>query len=264
MISSSTPLDLDATRRVIVRKLREVRLARGWSQTELAERLGLSQARLSVIERGGGTISAEQFVALLALTNLPIEAFLPRQNPEDEIQNALARLGALQLRELDDVVPTDRYQRVEDAVVETLAAPRSSRFILALAPVVVWNADHLSLDQVNERLSRIGLAGRLGWLVEALEHALPLAAIAKGSEWWKRRRRAELVLAEFRARPGAVRPPAEWPEAPTDHLDPQLRSMKSLYIEWHNSDALAKRWGIATDLGASDFARAVVEAVSDG
>lgn len=263
MINTSTALDLDATRREIVRKLREVRLARGWSQAELAERLGLSQARLSVIERGGGTISAEQFVALLALTNLPIEAFVPRQSPEDEIQNALARLGALHLRELEDVVPTDRFQRVETAVVETLAAPRSSRFILALAPVVVWNADQLSLAQVNERLSRIGLAGRLGWLVEVLEQALPLAAIPKGSEWWKRRRRAELVLAEFRAHPGALHPPAEWPEDPTDHLDPQLRSMKSLHIEWHSSDALAKRWGIATVLGASDFAQALVEAASN-
>lgn len=261
MNSSSTTFDLDTTRLAIVRKLREVRLARGWSQAELAARLGLSQARLSVIERGGGSISAEQFVALLAATNLPIEAFLPRQDPEDELQNALARLGALQLRELDDVVPTLRFQRVEDAVVETLAAPRSSRFVLALAPVVVWNVDHLSLDQVNERLSRIGLAGRLGWLVEALEQALPLVATTNGSEWWKRTRRAELVLAEFRAR---LRPPAVCPEVPTDHLDPHLRSVKSLEIEWRNSDALAKRWGIATELGASDLARAVVEAVSDG
>lgn len=161
-------------------------------------------------------------------------------------------------------MPTDRFERVEAAVVETLAAPRSSRrFILALAPVVVWNADHLSLDQVNERLSRIALAGRLGWLVESLEHALPLAAIPKGSEWWMRRRRTELVLAEFRSRPGAIHPPTEWPEAPTDHLDPQLRSMKSLHIEWHNSDALAKRWGTATVLGASDFACAIVEAASN-
>lgn len=264
MIYSSATLDMEATRREIVRKLREVRLARGWSQAELAGRLGLSQARLSVIERGGGTISAEQFVALLALTNLPIEAFVPRQDPEDEIQNALARLGALHLRELDDVVPTDRFQHVEAAVVETLAAPRSSRFILALAPVVVWNADQLSLTQVNERLSRIGLAARLGWLVEALEHALPLAALTRGSEWWRRRRRAELVLAEFRARPGAIRPPAESPEAPTDHLDAQLRSIKSLHNEWRNSDALARRWGIATMLGASDFAHALVEAASHG
>lgn len=264
MLRDSAPFDLNETRRGIVRKLREVRLARGWSQAELAGRLGLSQARLSVIERGGGTISAEQFVALLALTNLPIEAFLRRQDPEDEIQNALARLGALQLRELDDVVPTDRFQRVEDAIVETLAAPRSSRFILALAPVVVWNAEHLSLDQVNERLSRIGLAGRLGWLVESLGRALPLAALAKGSEWWKRRRRAELALAEFRGRSGVVHPPTESPEAPTDHLDPHLRSMRSLDIEWHNSDALARRWGIATELGASDFARALVDAVSHG
>ncbi len=203
-------------------------------------------------------------MALLALSNLPIEDFLPRQNPEDEIQNALARLGALHLRELDDVVPTLRFQRVEDAVVETLAAPRSARFVLALAPVIVWNIDHLSLHQVNERLSRIGLGRRLGWLIQVLEAGLSLAALPKPSEWWRRKNRAELVLAAFLAQPGAVQPPEDCPETPRDHLDFQLRSMKSLEIEWQNSDVLAKRWGIATELGATDFARALVEAASNG
>lgn len=265
MKPSAATLDLDTTRLRIVRKLREVRIARGWTQAELAERLGLSQARLSVIERGGGTISAEQFVVLLAITNLPIDEFLPRQDPEDEIQNALARLGALHLRELDDVVPTERFQRVEDAVAETLASPRSSRFILALGPVVTWNADHINLDAVNERLSRLGLSRRLGWLVDALDEGLPLADIAKGSEWWRRVRRTKVVLADYRRRPGAFGPPLDSPPAtPSDHLDPQIRSIKTLDIVWQNSGPVARRWGIATEIGPADFAGALAEAAGHG
>src|SRR5689334_20395013 len=112
--------DLDTTRRGIARKMAELRRARGWTQAQLAERLGLSQARLSVIERGGGTISAEQFVVLMALFNVPVEDFLPKQDPEDEIQNALARLGALHLREVAGVLPSSRMREVSDAVREVL------------------------------------------------------------------------------------------------------------------------------------------------
>lgn len=78
----------------MLRRLREVRLPRGWTQAHLAARLGLSQARLIVVERGEGTISAEQFIAFLALSNLSIDAFLPAANIDSAFQNALARLGA--------------------------------------------------------------------------------------------------------------------------------------------------------------------------
>lgn len=249
--------DLDRLRLTIVRKVREVRLARGWTQAELARKLGLSQARLSVVERGGGTLSAEQLIAFLAFANLPLSELIPRQDPEDELQNALARLGALHLRELDDVVPTERFERVDDAVLGTLAAPRSARLLVALGPVLVWNIDHLPLDHLHARLRRIGLAHRLGWLVQSLLEGLVTAEVQ--GEWDRRRRRAELLLGALLQRMEA---PASSKERLPDPLDPEIRSVKSLDIERHNSDPVARRWGVATDLGSADFARALTEAAA--
>jgi transcriptional regulator with XRE-family HTH domain len=258
MAHAYSTINLEATRQSIVRKLREIRRERGWTQAELAEMLGLSQARISVIERGGGTISAEQFVALLALANVPIEDFLPRQNPEDEVQNTLARLGALHLREIEDVVPTERFRKVEDAVAETLVAPRSSRLVLALAPVLVWNIDHVNLDQTNARLERIGLSHRLGWLVESILHGIPLVGNAGAPAWARRRRRAAFVLTEFLNRFQRLGPNTEQsPEAPVDHLDSNIRSAKTLAMVWQSSGDVARRWGIATELAPEDFGAAL-------
>jgi transcriptional regulator with XRE-family HTH domain len=256
MQSSAPPLNLEETRKGIVRRLREVRLQRGWSQAELAEKLGLSQARLSVIERGGGTISAEQFVALLALTNLPIETFLPEQDLEDELQNALARLGALHLRELENVVPTSRFQRVEDAVVEALAAPRSSRLVLALAPVVVWNADHLSLDQANERLARIGLSARLGWLAENTVAAIAFLADSCPREWRFRARVARVTLTNFLAR--VPRSTGQ------DILDAGIASAETLRHVRELSSPISRSWGIISELQPADFGAALGDACASG
>ncbi len=65
--------NLEKNRRKIVARVRELRLERRWTQEELAKKLGLSQARLSEIERGGGSFAAEQLVELLQLFNVPLE-----------------------------------------------------------------------------------------------------------------------------------------------------------------------------------------------
>jgi transcriptional regulator with XRE-family HTH domain len=258
-------LDLEATREGIVTKLRQVRQDRGWTQAELAQKLGMSQARLSVVERGGGSISAEQFLAFLALANLSIQDFLPHQDKQDEIQNALARLGALHLREVDDIVATERFQRVEDALAETLAAPRSARLLLALGPVLVWNIEHVNLDHLNERLSRIGLSHRLGWLVQSVAAAIARVGPGSVAPWGQRQHKADFLLADFLARLERAHPsPREDELPPTDHLDPGIRSMKSLAIAWQYSDSVARRWRIATELTADDFAAALRVAGVDG
>jgi transcriptional regulator with XRE-family HTH domain len=58
------------TKERIARKVRELRKQRRWTQAELARRLGLSQSRLSEIERGAGSFSAEQFLTILSLFNV--------------------------------------------------------------------------------------------------------------------------------------------------------------------------------------------------
>src|SRR5262245_15672041 len=91
---------LDAERRRIADQVRALRQERHWTQATLADRLGLSQSRLSEIERGAGSFTAEQLLAMLRTFNVPLSYFAaPTRDPEAEIQNALARLGAAHLQE---------------------------------------------------------------------------------------------------------------------------------------------------------------------
>lgn len=239
----------------------ELRRARGWTQAQLAERLGLSQARLSVIERGGGTISAEQFVVLMALFNVPVEDFLPKQDPEDEIQNALARLGALHLREVPGVLPSSRLREVSDAVREVLVSPRSPRLVTALAPVLVTNIDSVNLDLVLSQLAALGLGQRLAWLAENIVVALGVAGAKLPPEWSANARRAGLLLGDLAKRVRWAHPSAGYaPDGPVDYFDPTIRSVKTAHIVWQNAGSIAKQWGVATEIEPEDFARALVEA----
>src|SRR5271170_6249535 len=101
--------ELRKARSEIARNVRELRKERRWTQAELAKRLRLSQARLSEIEGGDGSFTAEQFLLLLKLFNVAANHFIPKQrNQASEIQNALARLGAIHLQESEDVLPSER------------------------------------------------------------------------------------------------------------------------------------------------------------
>jgi transcriptional regulator with XRE-family HTH domain len=143
-------------------KVRDLRLARRWSQAELAKRLGLSQARLSEIERGAGSFTAEQFIELLGLFNVTVGHFAPADQPPDaELQNALVRLGATHLF-ATNAVPTDRVRDVNGAVRETLVEG-SPRLVTALAPVLVSNSKEVNLRRIEGSLREVGLDNRLGW-----------------------------------------------------------------------------------------------------
>src|SRR6516225_4309261 len=113
--------DLDRSRLQIGRKLRELRAERGWTQLDLAERLQISQGHLSQIERGSGSLTAEQFLKVLALFNVPSTYFAPSNQRADlDLQNALARLGALHLRERTDVLPSEQLDEVANVAREAL------------------------------------------------------------------------------------------------------------------------------------------------
>jgi transcriptional regulator with XRE-family HTH domain len=51
-------------------KVRDLHTGRRWTQAELAKPLGRSQARLSEVERGQGSFSAEQLLEILRLFNV--------------------------------------------------------------------------------------------------------------------------------------------------------------------------------------------------
>lgn len=54
------------------RTLQSARKAKGLNQTQLAARVGLSQARLSALERQPGTISVDQLLAICSALGLEL------------------------------------------------------------------------------------------------------------------------------------------------------------------------------------------------
>jgi transcriptional regulator with XRE-family HTH domain len=245
---------LDNIRLRVVAKVRELRTERRWTQAELAGKLGLSQARLSEIERGGGSFTAEQFLEVLRLFNVNVDAFTLPQRVDDELQNALARLGAFHLREVSSALPSARVGAVRVAVRETLLAPTDARLLLALAPVLLANLDALNLDVLHDEFVALGFPARVPWLVENVHAALFLARVAQGRPAAGRWHRSVAVLGDF-----VSRHPAPTGEAPPrlDHVDAGIRSERALAQVQAAASDISRKWGVVSDLQPADFADAL-------
>jgi len=264
MVESNTRKELNKKRSEIATQVRELRKGHRWTQAELAKRIGLSQARLSEIEGGDGSFTAEQFVLLLKLFNVGVNRFgnaevSTSHEREAEIQNALARLGALHLRESRDVLPSERLDEVRSAVRETLVGAESPRLVTALAPVLIANADRVNLNKLQLELSEAGLPRRLPWLVENILEAIEHSESQNHSRASVRaRRRASVLLRTFA---DAVRADVylRSPGAP-DVLDANIRSRQSHDDVAASSSPISKRWRVVTSLQPEDFARALASA----
>lgn len=169
------------------------------------------------------------------------------------IQNALARLGARHLKEDSAAVPTERLKEAADAIAEALVAARSPRQITAIAPVIVNQIDNLNLNMLRLKLAEAGFERRLGWVLENTLEAVCNELPALHGEWRPKYRRAELLLRNLLAswRPAAQGEPAE------DILDRDILSAETLDQIKGTLPALARKWGIITRIGISDFADAL-------
>jgi transcriptional regulator with XRE-family HTH domain len=243
---------LARARRDIAAKVRELRQARHWSQAELASQLGLSQNRLSEIERGGGSFTAEQFLHLLKVFNAaPADFARDRAQPGLELQNALARLGADHLHESSAVLPGRDLEEIHD-VVQQAVLDGSPRLVTALAPVLIRNARAVNLSKVQLGLERIGRERRLPWVVDNTLLALEQLAASHAS-WAKIRRQAHLPLKLFLEH--APKPSST--SVPLDLLDSTIRTTSTLDELTTEASASSKRWRIATNISADDFVRAL-------
>jgi transcriptional regulator with XRE-family HTH domain len=239
-------------------RVRALRERRRWTQAELARRLGLSQPRLSQVERGGGSFTAEQFLRILELFNVGVEHFTTAhgRGADEVIQNALARRGAPHLVETEAPVPTELDDPTE-LVCAVLRRPTSPRHVAALAPVVVANIDTISLREVALRLARLGRERRLGWLVECIGKALDQDRPTPPRDRLQAQR-ARLVLELFSVT-GGVRPPPPR-DLPDDLLDVEARSLRSAERIFAEAGAEARKWSIATRLRTEDFLAALESA----
>lgn len=233
--------------------VRELRTERRWTQAELGRHLGLSQSRLSEIEQGRGSFTAEAFLTILQLFNVGVDHFGVLLDRGSAVQNALARHGAKHLMESRVLVPTSLDEPME-AVWEVLRRPESPRHIAALAPVFLQCADDIALPALAERLERVGRGARLGWLVESILRALATFEPKLAPSDRRRIRRARLVLQLWLQATRLGPPPAS---SPPDLLDASIRSAETACTLLEEGSAESKKWRIATALQPGDFVDAL-------
>jgi transcriptional regulator with XRE-family HTH domain len=245
-----------SARAEISKTVRALRRERAWTQAELARKLGLSQSRLSEIESGGGSFTAEQFLQILKLFNVTTSRFTDSGvDRQAQLQNALARLGANHLQEQSDLVPAEDLDEPTEVVRETLMEGEP-RLLTALAPVLVSNIDRISLRKLYLDLGKVGLEHRLGWICENTLAALSVALQGEVSRsWTQRARRAEVVLSAFLdatpTTPAHRKPPV------VDALDRSIRSKKTLDQVKASSSDISRKWDIVSSLTAVDFAESL-------
>jgi transcriptional regulator with XRE-family HTH domain len=241
--------ELRRSRDAIARRVRDLRRSRRWTQSNLAKHLGLSQSRLSEIEAGDGSFSAEQFLLILRLFNVAAHDFGERrEDPADELQKVLARFGAAHLRENDAVLPSERLEDLGAAVREALVVG-TPRLVTAVAPALVRSGP-INLKQVEIALASVGLDRRVGWACENTLSAVRAELPAISDPTWARRyRRAEVTLASFLASTRR----ASTKKLPPDVLDASVRSAASLRDVAAAASPISRRWGIVSGLRLADF-----------
>lgn len=261
-MSSKDLNSLTTWTRDIGTRLRELRDERGWSQARLAADLAMSQPRLSAIERGTASLTAEQFVRAMRLFRVGVSDFVsdPSTGLDAELRVALVALGARHLVAPEVVLP-EALRDVDRVVVDVLLS-REPRLIQALAPVLVHNADHLNLARVFTALDRVGAAARLGWLLDNVVVAIDRVVSADPAPSLRTRRalaRARTVFESFLERIDVERPETGTGATP-DLLDPTLRSIRSVRSTRATASAISNEWKIVTSIQPDDFA----EALNDG
>jgi transcriptional regulator with XRE-family HTH domain len=227
----------------------------------LAKHLDVSQSRLSDVERGQRSLSAEELLDVLRLFNVPATDFSgDARASESQMQNALERLGARHLRESSNVLPSEALKESGDVIREVLVAAESPRLIVALAAVLVAQVEQINFDRLHGQLQELGLQARLGWLLENTIEAATDLIIG-----WTPRRRLSLyqraiallqnALANVKGSSSVRR--VRRRAAKLDILDRDARSAKTVNALIANGSPISRSWNIVTAIQVADFVEAL-------
>jgi transcriptional regulator with XRE-family HTH domain len=243
------------SRKRIAKVVNTLRRERAWTQAELASKLGISQGRLSQIESGGGSFSAEQLLLILKIFNVTPALFSDDPVDQDsQLQNALARLGARHLHESEKVLPGVGVDDVAKIVSEALSSG-DPRLTTAVAPVLVANIDRLPLTRVHLDLSRAGFERRLPWLCQNVTAAIDIELKKDVPRTWIRDARRTSLLVELFLE--STVPPSDTSAAVWDVLDASIRSKKTADEIRATASEPSRKWHIITSLKPEDFAQAL-------
>lgn len=237
-------------------RVRALREDRRWSQEQLAAKLEISQSRLSQIELGRASLTAEQFLDVLQLFNVPTSVFVEQPAPVERLlQNTLAHLGAHHLRVEPGVLPDERLE-VHEAFTRVLNTGEA-RLLAALAPVIVEHAREINFAKLAADADRSGRRARLYWLIEntleATRLALQTARLSRAPSYRAAIRELERVLAFS---DGYV------PET-VDVLEPGLRTRQAVERAEAEATPISRKWRVVSPLTPATFLAAIREADAD-
>lgn len=243
-------------RKRISEKLQSLRSKRNFTQAELAKRLGLGQGTYSRVEHGNASLSAEQFLEVLRIFNVPASDFEAREDLGGDIQNALIRLGASHLLADPSRLPDERLNIVGEVFREVLADGTQSRHVASLAPVFVRRQKEIQLKRLWAQFVAYGLENRLGWALENIREALFLASSHSLT-------RQNLIA--IRAAERALDPFLLWAETQRLRLvdsHDDLLGLASLGAKSRKevsaaSSGISKRWGVISRIQPEDFLEAL-------
>jgi transcriptional regulator with XRE-family HTH domain len=146
--------------------LREARRRKGWTQSEAATRLGVSQTYLSLLENGRRALSKPLARRIqrdfeVPATELPVESKQPSTNDPQAVANALAALGYPGLTHLK------RGRRVNPAqlLLTALRMPDLEPRLAEALPWVVWQHPTLNWQWLLTQAKLHELQNRLGFVV---------------------------------------------------------------------------------------------------
>jgi len=248
---------LEKLRLQVARKLRKLREARHLTQAQLARQLGMSQPRLSQIESGSASLTAEQFILVLRTFKTSVSDFVAPADSSSELQVTLARLGAAQLQEDTTSLPSERLERATDAIRETLIDANEPRLITALAPVIVQNLEHIHWQRLAFDLFSAGAGRRFHWLIDNVLDAARAQASDPSIPLSDRRRyrRAERILEDVQQ----FAPRHENPQQTgvPDVLERDIRTKRSRDEVFARSSEISRRYNIISSLQPADFVEAL-------
>lgn len=248
-------------------KVRELRKKRSMSQDYLARLLGVSQGWLSYVEKGEGSLTAEQLLEILKIFNEVPQAFdLVERNPEAEFQRALVQQGADHLFQDPRVLPSNLNQDIEATIREVLLDGRNPRQLTAIAPVLARNYDTIDLKRLWARFVDYRMQNRFGWALENVAEAIDQLVPRLTSHDARPLRRAGIALRNFLA----IRAPEDSAGSkgsgiPRDGLDrdeilsrldvlgEKTLSWKTISDLWSSADPASRRWGVVSSLKPRDF-----------
>lgn len=242
----------------IGRIVRDLREDRAMTQRDLAQALGMSQGRLSEVERGAGSFSAEQFLEILRIFNVTVGRFLLSQasDPDEQLRGALARLGAFHLLEDPDTTPATTTDDPGDLIRQALVHP-DPRLVTSLAPLLLLSMKRIALPRLFFDAAKIGLDLRIGWLCENTAVALEGELATRPSRAWAQAARHTLVvLRDFLT----VAEPARASAASLEGafwIDGAIRTEKSKQEVEGKMSSISRRWRQVTDLQPEHFAEAL-------